>query len=186
MTRGAMRARRSAGARLLACAVVLVGALGACSGRDEEPAIRPTGAAAEGSARAPRAPRVSRAEQETGLARCGDLLADLGPANVPTFSTLMRECAGLYAVRECRDALRAEEFSRPRVHETCSLAYCDELRERPSFCTRELPSDAEFLVQFADFSQAVLRRDLRRVMEREGAEEIATLMAQLIRDQASQ
>lgn len=134
---------------------------------------------------APRAERVSRADQEQGLARCGDLLEDAGPTSTPTFATLMRECAGLYAVRACRDVLREGEFSRPRVHEVCSAAYCDELRDPPSFCTRELPSDAEFLQQFADFSEVVLRRDLRRVMDREGAEEIATLMGQLIRDQAA-
>lgn len=125
-------------------------------------------------------------EQEAGLDQCGALLENLSPTSVPTFSTLMRECSGLYAVRECRDVLREGEFSRPRVHEVCSRVYCEELRApRPSFCTRELPSDAEFLEQFGDFSEAVLRVDLRRVMDREGADEIAELMAQLIRDQAT-
>jgi hypothetical protein len=133
-----------------------------------------------------RAERVARTEQEAGLDQCGALLENLRPESVPTFATLMRECSGLYAARACRDALREGEFSRPRVHEVCSQAYCEELRApRPSFCTRELPSDAEFLTQFGEFSEAVLRRDLRRVMDREGAREIARLMAQLIRDQAS-
>ncbi len=161
--------------------VVAAAPLAACSGEGQEP-----GEPSPRASRPPRAPRVSRFEQEAGLDQCGALLENLGPANVPTFSTLMRECAGLYGVRECRDALRAEEFSRPRVHETCSLAYCEEIRgQRPSFCTRELPSDAEFLEQFAEFSEVVLRRDLAGVLGREGADEIATLMAQLIRDQAS-
>jgi len=161
--------------------IAIAAALAACSGGGGQPSDPSPRAS-----RPPRAPRVSRVEQEAGLDQCGALLENLGPANVPTFSTLMRECAGLYAVRECRDALRAEEFSRPRVHETCSVAYCEEIRgERPSFCTRELPSDAEFLQQFADFSEIVLRRDLAGVLGREGAEEIATLMAQLVRDQAS-
>ncbi len=162
----------------------LVG-LAACGSGEEEPSS-PRRASSSEEPRAPRVERVSRAEQEEGLGRCGDLLADLGPSSVPTFSTLMRECAGLYAARQCRDALRADEFSRPAVHEACSLAYCEELRgTRPSFCTRELPSDAEFLEQLAEFSEVVLRTDLRRVMDREGASEIATLMGQLIRDQAS-
>jgi len=168
----------------LLCALLSLGlSLGACSGSsDAEPHERPSSQ----SASPPRAERVSRTEQEMGLDRCGALLENLSPASTPSFATLMRECAGLYAVRECRDALSAPEFSRPHVHEVCSHAYCDELRApRPSFCTRELPSDAEFLEQFGDFSEAVLRRDLRRVMDGEGANEIAALMAQLIRDQAS-
>jgi hypothetical protein len=133
----------------------------------------------------PRVERVSRFEQEAGLDQCGALLENLSPTSTPTFATLMRECAGLYAARECRDALRETEFSRPRVHEVCSAAYCEEIRgRRPSFCTRELPSDAEFLTQFGEFSEVVLERDLRRVLGDDGAEEIAGLMGQLIRDQA--
>ena len=133
----------------------------------------------------PRVERVSRFEQEAGLDQCGALLENLSPTSTPTFATLMHECAGLYAARECRDALRESEFSRPRVHELCSAAYCEEIRgTRPSFCTRELPSDAEFLTQFGEFSEVVLERDLRRVLGADGAEEIASLMGQLIRDQA--
>ena len=169
---------------VVACFVALVTG---CS--DPEPSDRAPngeGPRSERPARTPRAERVARLEQEAGLDQCGALLENLSPTSVPTFSTLMRECSGLFAVRECRDVLREGEFSRPRVHEVCSRVYCEELRApRPSFCTRELPSDAGFLEQFGDFSEAVLRRDLRRVMEREGADEIAELMAQLIRDQAS-
>lgn len=149
---------------------------------DPEPPARPTPEPA-----APRVERVSRFEQEAGLDQCGALLEHLSPTSPPTFSTLMRECAGLYAARACRDALRAPEFSRPNVHEVCSHAYCESLRgTRPSFCTRELPSDAEFLSQFAEFSGVVLRTDLRGVLGREGADEVAGLMAQLIHDQAGQ
>lgn len=163
---------------LAALAMALVAS--ACSGDDDR---EPTRRAAD---RPARAERVSSFEQEAGLDQCGALLENLSPTSTPTFSTLMRECAGLYAVRDCRDALRAPEFSRPRVHEVCSRSYCEELRgARPSFCTRELPSDAEFLTQFSEFSEVVLARDLRGVLGREGADEIATLMAQLIRDQAS-
>jgi hypothetical protein len=175
--------RDRAGLAILAILVVCVGPISAgCS--DPEPSDRAPGT--DRPPRPPRAERVARMEQEAGLDQCGALLENLSPTSVPTFSTLMRECAGLYAVRECRDVLREGEFSRPRVHEVCSRVYCEELRApRPSFCTRELPSDAEFLEQFGDFSEAVLRSDLRRVMDREGAGDIAELMAQLIRDQAN-
>lgn len=98
----------------------------------------------------------------------------------------MEACAGLYAVRACSEALQAREFSRERVHTACSAAYCAEMtRNTPSFCTRELPTDAEFLLQFAEFTEAALRIDLARPLGREGADEIATLMGQLIREQAT-
>jgi hypothetical protein len=159
-TRAWLRARASLALLVI---VACAGATGAgCS--DPEPSDRAANGerpSSERPARAPRAERVARMEQEAGLDQCGALLENLSPTSVPTFSTLMRECSGLYAVRECRDVLREGEFSRPRVHEVCS---------------RE---------QFGDFSEAVLRRDLRRVMDREGADEIAELMAQLIRDQAT-
>lgn len=174
---------RQATVPLVAVGLVLAGVVAYRSSRatphDPEPRQTPA------TTRAPQAERVSRTEQELGLTRCGDLLEGAGPTSTPTFSTLMRECAGLYAVRACRDVLREGAFSRPRVHDVCSAAYCAELRDPPSFCTRELPSDAEFLEQFADFSEVVLQRDLRRVLDREGAAEIAALMGQLIRDQAT-
>ena len=164
--------------------LVLALAAPACGRGTDDGEPRPSSRAAVD--RPARAERVSSFEQEAGLDQCGALLENLSPTSTPTFSTLMRECAGLYAVRDCRDALRAPEFSRPRVHEVCSRSYCEELRgARPSFCTRELPSDAEFLAQFSEFSEVGLARDLRGVLGREGADEIATLMAQLIRDQAS-
>lgn len=181
MSRAAERGASRAGRGALLAVGALVAGLAACGHAEE-----PSGASAEQPTPTVRAPRVPRAEQEAGLDQCGALLENLSPTSTPTFATLMRECAGLYAVRECRDALRAPDFSRPAVHEACSRAYCEELRgTRPSFCTRELPSDAEFLAQFAEFSEVVLQRDLRRVMDREGADEIAGLMSQLILDQAS-
>ena len=132
-----------------------------------------------------RAPRVSSFEQEAGLDQCGAFLEQLSPTQPATFSQLMEACAGLYAVRACSDALHATDFSRANVHAACSAAYCPELtRNTPSFCTHEVPTDAEFLLQFAEFTDAALRIDLARPLGREGAEEIATLMAQLIRDQA--
>ncbi|GAB4198115.1 MAG: hypothetical protein OHK0013_06870 [Sandaracinaceae bacterium] len=179
---------RQATVPLVAVGLVLAGVIAlrsGCTAAVVDGASEGTGAATT-STSTPRAERISRAEQQLGLARCGDLLEAAGPTSTPTFATLMRECAGLYAVRACRDVLREDEFSRSRVHEVCSAAYCGELRDPPSFCTRELPSDAEFLEQFADFSELVLRRDLRRVLDRDGATEIAELMGQLIRDQASQ
>lgn len=151
--------------------------LAACG--EEEPARTPTRAPSESAARAP---RVSRIEQEAGLDQCGTFLEHLSPTQPATFSQLMEACSGLYAVRACSDALHASDFSRERVHTACSAAYCPEMtRNTPSFCTHEVPTDAEFLLQFAEFSEAALRIDLARPLGREGAEEIATLMAQLIR-----
>lgn len=170
---------------LIACAL-----LAACG--EDEPARTPTRAPSEG---ATRAPRVSSLEQEAGLDACGVFLEHLTPTQPATFSQLMEACSGLYAVRACSDALHATEFSREHVHAACSAAYCPEMtRNTPSFCTHalvsrspsgETPTDAAFLVQFAEFSEAALRIDLARPLGREGAEEIATLMGQLIRDQAT-
>lgn len=124
------------------------------------------------------------AELEEGLTRCGARLETLRPDEVMTFSQLMRECSGLYARVACRDALREPEFERERVAEACRAAYCERLRPAPSFCTTELPSDAEFLIQFSSFSRVALARDLRSLLGREGADEIAGLMADLIYQQS--
>ena len=159
---------------------------------EEEPARTPTRTPLETAARAP---RLSRIEQEAGIDQCGIFLEHLVPTQPATFSQLMEACSGLYAVRACSEALHSSDFSRERVHAACSAAYCPEMtRNTPSFCTQalvsrspggETPTNAEFLLQFADFTQAALRIDLARPLGREGAEEIATLMAQLIRDQAT-
>jgi hypothetical protein len=155
--------------------------LAACG--EDEPARTPTRTPSEG---ATRAPRVSSIEQEAGLDQCGTFLERLTPTQPATFSQLMEACSGLYAVRACSDALHATEFSRDRVHAACSAAYCPEMtRNTPSFCTHDVPTDAAFLLQFAEFSEAALRIDLARPLGREGANEIATLMGQLIRDQAT-
>jgi hypothetical protein len=105
------------------------------------------------------------------------------PEAAPTFSRLMRECSGLYARRACRDALAADEFSRDRVAEACRTDYCEDLRPAPSFCTIDMPTDEEFLAHYARFSRMVLRRDLRRVMDDDGANEIADLFADLVEAQ---
>ena len=168
-------------ARLLA-SLALVLSLAAC-GED-----RPASSSQAGGASATKAEaaRVPRREQEEGLARCGEVLARMeGPEAAPTFSRLMRECGGMFAHRRCRDALSAEPFSREGVAESCRADYCDELRPAPSFCTTDMPTDAEFLEQFARFSRTVLRRDLRRLMDREGADEIADLFADLVETQAA-
>lgn len=130
--------------------------------------------------------RVSRRDQEAGLAHCGEVLVRMeAPDSAPTFSRLMRECSGLFARRRCRDALAADTFSRDGVAEACRADYCDDLRPAPSFCTTDMPTDAEFLEQFARFSRSALRRDLRRIMDAAGAEEIADLFADLIEAQSA-
>lgn len=131
-------------------------------------------------------PRVPRRQQEEGLARCGETLMRMeGPESAPTFARLVRECSGMFARRRCRDALAAEPFSRDGIAEACRDDYCESLRPAPSFCRVEMPTDAEFLEQFAGFSRSVLRRDLRRVVDREGADEIADLFADLVESQAA-
>lgn len=134
-----------------------------------------------------RAPaEVPRRQQEEGLTRCGEVLVRMeGPEAAPTFARLMRECGGMFARRGCREALAAEPFSREAVATACREDYCGDLRPAPSFCTTEMPSDAEFLEQFARFARAALRRDLRRLMDAQGAEEIADLFAGLIEHQAT-
>jgi hypothetical protein len=141
-----------------------------------------------GSASAPREPpaEVPRREQEAGLARCGEMLTRMdGPEAAPTFTRLMRECSGLFARRHCRDALGADTFSRVEVAAACRADYCGERQRTARFCTVEMPTDGEFLDEFADFSRSQLRRDLRRIMDREGADEIADLFADLIEAQAT-
>ncbi|UJR82460.1 hypothetical protein [Sandaracinus amylolyticus] len=169
-------------ARSLVAFVLLV-SLAACG--EDRPASSP-GTQGGASATKSEPARVPRREQEEGLARCGEVLARIeGPETAPTFARLMRECGGMFARRRCRDALAAEPFSREGVAEACRADYCDELRPAPSFCTTDMPTDAEFLEQFARFSRAALRRDLRRLMDREGADEIADLFADLIETQAA-
>lgn len=132
----------------------------------------------------PGARRVSEAEITAGLETCATRIESLGPAEVLTFSQLMRSCSGVFARTGCRDALAEQEFLRDRVADACREAYCDTLRPAPSFCTTELPTDAEFLIQFSRFAEAALSRDLRPVMGEEGAQEVAGLMASLIYEQS--
>jgi hypothetical protein len=162
----------------LALSLVLV----AC-GDEEEPSPR-SSSATSAPTRAPA--QVSRRDQEEGLARCGEVLMRMeAPDAAPSFSRLMRECSGLFARRRCRDALASDTFSRDGVAEACRADYCSDLRPTPSFCTTDMPTDAEFLEQFAGFGRAALRRDLQRIMDRAGAEEIADLFAGLIEAQSA-
>jgi len=129
---------------------------------------------------------VPRREQQRGLERCGEVLTRMeSPDAAPTFARLVRECSGLYARRGCRDALAADTFSRGRVAEACRADYCEGLRPAPGFCTIDMPTDAEFLVQYAEFSRRVLRGDLDRIMDRDGAREIAELFGGLVDAQAA-
>ncbi len=179
-----MPLRRAALAALLALLALACGR-GDHAPREGAAASSPESPRREASPDDERGARASLLELQAGLDRCGALLEHLSPTSTPTFSALMQACSGLFARRACRDELARGEFSRPRVHEVCSAAYCDTLSgRRPSFCTRELPTDADFLLQFGDFTDAVLRRDLREALGEEGAEEIARLLGQLIRDQA--
>ena len=160
--------------------VLFACALCACGGT--EPSDAPRGR--DGARSGPTDP-VSRAEHDVGIERCGLMLERIdGPETTPSFARLMRECSGLFASRSCRDALAADTFSREAVHTACRDAYCDSLRPQPAFCTTEVPSDAELLAQMAPFARTVLRRDLRAIMGREGADEIAELMRDLIESQA--
>ncbi len=128
---------------------------------------------------------VPRREHEAGLSRCGEMLSRMeGPETAPTFTRLMRECSGLFARRHCRDALALEAFSRDEAAAACRADYCNGRQRTTRFCTLEMPSDSEFLGEFADFSRAQLRRDLRRILDREGANEIADLFADLIEARA--
>lgn len=130
--------------------------------------------------------RVPPREQEIGLDRCADVIERIdSPDSTPSFARLMRECSGLYARRRCRDALAADVFSRDAIAEACRADYCEGLRSPPPFCRLDMPTDAEFLEHYARFSRMVLRRDLRRVMEQDGADEIADLFADLIEGQAA-
>lgn len=161
--------------------------LAACSGDDDAAVAssRPAATSPDPAAPSPSA-RVSRRAQEEGLAHCGEVLLRMeAPDAAPTFARLMRECSGLFARRRCRDALAGDTFSRDGVAEACRADYCDDLRPAPSFCTTDMPTDAEFLEQFARFSRSALRRDLRRIMDAAGAEEIADLFADLIEAQAA-
>lgn len=96
----------------------------------------------------------------------------------------MSSCSGVFALRACRSALALEPFDRIRVAEACRTDYCEGLRPTPSFCTTEMATDALFLEQFAPFSQLALGADLEPVLGAEGAQEIASLFANLIRQQA--
>jgi hypothetical protein len=160
-------------------AIALVVVLAACGEeRAEAPAV-PTAAEREPDL-------VPRREQEEGLARCGAMLEGMeSPDEAPAFTRLVRECSGMWARRSCRDALAADVFSRDRIAEACRADYCADLRPPPPFCTVEMPTDAEFLDQFARWSRMSLRRDLRRIMDREGADEIADLFADLVESQAA-
>lgn len=182
------RARtRCARASALVIAIAIAAPLQACgdpepSGGEPRTEPRATSAAAESTGASP---RVSRRDHQEGLAHCGDVLVRIeGPEESMSFARLMRECSGLFARRRCRDALAADVFSRDGVAEACRADYCDELPHPPSFCTVEMPTDAEFLSQFGRFSRAVLRRDLRRILDAEGAREIAELFADLIESHA--
>ena len=129
--------------------------------------------------------QVPRRAQEEGLARCGEVLERIeGPDTAPSFARLIRECSGMWARRRCREALAADEFSRDGIQAACRDDYCGDLRPLPSFCTVELPTDREFLTQFAPFARRALRRDLRRIMDADGAAEIAGLYADLVQTQA--
>lgn len=166
-----------ASGRTTAFALLLAAA--ACGTGRTEPA-------AEGASAAPDpSPRVSRREQREGLERCGAMLERIAsPDATPTFSRAMRDCSGLFSRQECRRALQADAFSRERVAEACRRDYCGELRPPPPFCTMDMPSDEEFLEQYARFARMVLRRDLRRVLDAEGAAQIADLFADLVEAQA--
>lgn len=174
--------RRSA-ARVSALLTMLLLVAACRESPPEAPARSPNEAEQPASSASPRVPRR---EQEAGLTRCGETLIRMeGPESAPTFARLVRECSGMFARRRCRDALEAEPFSRDGIAEACRADYCDDLRPAPSFCRVEMPTDAEFLEQFARFSRMVLRSDLRRIMDREGAEEIAELFADLVEAQAA-
>ncbi|MDQ3035308.1 MAG: hypothetical protein M3Y87_23085 [Myxococcota bacterium] len=166
---------------MLRLSIALSISLAACSGPDDSPPPTSTSSGTRTAASA----EVPRRDQEEGLAHCGDVLVRMeAPDAAPTFSRLMRECSGLFARRRCRDALAEDTFSRDGVAEACRADYCADLRPAPSFCTTDMPTDAEFLEQFARFSRSALRRDLRRIMDAAGAEEIADLFADLIEAQA--
>ena len=140
----------------------------------------------EGAGQTAPSPRVARREQEQGLERCGIVLESMeSPEAAPSFSRVMRECGGMYSRRRCRDALGADTFSRDAVAEACRADYCDDLRPQPPFCSIDMPTDAEFLEHYARFSRMVLSRDLRRIMDDDGAEEIADLFADMIEAQST-
>lgn len=166
--------------------VLAVSGLG-CSGETSPSSSpEPTTSSPEGATQTAPSARVPAREQERGLERCGVVLESMeSPAAAPSFSRVMRECGGMYSRRRCRDALGADTFSRDAVAEACRADYCESLRPQPPFCSIDMPTDAEFLEHYARFSRMVLRRDLRRIMDDEGAEEIADLFADMIEAQST-
>jgi hypothetical protein len=107
-----------------------------------------------------------------------------GPETAPSFARLTRECSGMFSRTRCRDALALDELSRDRIAEACRADYCGDLSPAPTFCTIEMPTDAEFLEHYGRFARRVLARDLQRIMDDDGAEEIADLFADLIEGHA--
>lgn len=167
-------------------ALVIVGCSGggSSSSSSDEGSGPPASSSVE--ERSAASPRVPRREQEQGLERCGIVLERMeSPEAAPSFARVMRECGGMYSRRRCRDALGEDTFSRDAVAEACRADYCGDLRPQPSFCTMDMPTDAEFLQHYGRFSRMVLRRDLRRIMDDEGADEIADLFADMIEAQAA-
>jgi hypothetical protein len=130
---------------------------------------------------------VSEAQLNFGLERCGDVLAPerlQDPSQAPTFVEIVRGCSGLFASRRCRAALDRPEFSRQAIAAECSAAYCPTMRrDPPTFCVAEMPTDEEFLLAFADFTETVVQRDLRGILDPQGAREISELLASFVRAQ---